>query len=75
MRQFEQSLLIVDDVKVIDVGSHLGAALLGDAVSHVIFLTLSNEPHRVCDHVQLFKIDQVIVESLVSFMNKCNIFQ
>lgn len=31
--QFEQSLLIVDDMKVIDVGPHLWAALLGDAVS------------------------------------------
>lgn len=31
--QFKQSLLIVDDMKVIDVGSHLGAALLVDAIS------------------------------------------
>lgn len=31
--QFKQSLLIVDDMKVIDVGSYFWAALLGDAVS------------------------------------------
>lgn len=31
--QFKKSLLIVDDMKVIDVGSHFWAALLGDAIS------------------------------------------
>ncbi len=33
VRQFKQSLLIVDDVKVINVGLHVRAALLADAVS------------------------------------------
>lgn len=33
VRQFKQSLLIVDDMKVINVGSDVRAALLSDAVS------------------------------------------
>lgn len=33
VRQLEEALLIVDDVQEVDVGSHLRAALLADAIS------------------------------------------
>lgn len=49
--ELKQSLLIVDDVQVIDVRSHFHAVLLGQHVSHVICPTLPDNPHCVCNHV------------------------
>lgn len=73
--QFEKSLLIVDNVQVVNARPHLCTVNPDYLVAWLIALAVANHSHCVCDHMQLLKIDQVVMEGLISLMDKGDIFQ
>lgn len=75
MRELEQGLLAVDDIQVVDIGLQLLLLLWRHVTSKLVSPAVSQGSDSVRDHVQLFKIDQIIQECFISFMNKCYIFK
>lgn len=74
MRELEQRLLIVDDVEVMDAGPHLGAVHADDFVTWLVALAVADHSHRVCDHVQFLKVDQVVMKGFIPLVDKGNVF-
>lgn len=75
MRELEQGLLAVDDIQVVDIGLQLLLLLWRHVASKLVSPAVSQGSDSICDHVQLFKIDEIIQECFISFMNKCYIEQ
>lgn len=75
MRELEQGLLAVDDIQVVDIGLQLLLLLWRHVASKLVSPAVSQGSDSICDHVQLFKIDEIIQECFISFMNKCYISQ
>lgn len=75
LREREQGLLAVDDIQVVDVGLQLLLLLRAHVTSELVCPAVPQGPDSVCNHVQLFKIDEIIQECFISFMNKCYIFK
>lgn len=75
VRQLEKRLLIVDDVQVVNARPQLGTVDPDYIVAWLVALAVANHSHCVCDHMQLLKVDQVVMEGLISLVNKGDIFQ